>query len=1263
MTDTWSVTWTVLPNGFGDSGRARLSLVPTLRVFTSTGVLGDSPVAVWPTLIAGLRRLQLTSSTSSAPIEATVVSEPPRQELWNALFGLETAVDIEEPAPEPPMFASVATALHYRAVADSVRTLYAGVDEQGRMPRTDPALDVVRGLAQWSATPTGARVKALPASAQRALDALLEPTALTAQRLADAAALLRAEGQTAAAAALPLALVQQRLQWSGAQIGAPPKPSTLSGIKSVDQADFHQLTTLLRDHPVVAEALGLLVDVEIEPFDGARLLRVRSTGQSPIDGMTPVTHPWSSVICRPQQRRFVMAPDPDGTGEIRQGQLDLSANGRYEFTTADLYAATNQLQALSNVLDDPDAPDEVALPPQRNTGLVLAQVDRKVDSFDRAIDRAKTLSVPAGERVLFADDVTMGYRVDIASDARPFRSLMRRTVTYSIKQSGTRAPLTLPGRDEGLVEGMALAEQYDATGTPHLLLGEEIFGWDGGSLVAPAPGRRVAGEPGGPAVEDQPKQLIPGQRLSLDVAGEPGTLPRLRFGRVYRAQVRAVDLAGNSIAPDGGDPALASPGVPYLRLDPVLTPALAPTGPFTFGESRNRLVVRSNGDGVPVGAPCRRHLFPPKATQRLAETHGVFDAAFGPRATAADRARALAIAVNEQGSLTDPAVPDPADPARKVAQPGVRVVTNVGAPPAQSTLPLAADAQLRAGEYVAFDSDAPLTPYLADPAAAGAAVIGAPGRTEPAIALFGGARWPDARPGQLIARAGTAGATTIKLGADGRGLVEVTVPPAAELSVRVSSALRADRLDAFGVPAGKPRITAANGLNAALSPAEGVVLVHAVSKPLGPLTVDTASGLGRTKGSTVVPLDGALTCHGPSTVRVDLEARWDEIYDDTTSPTVRTEKRTATATPLTIAASTTKTPWKSTLAFGDTLRRDIELVPIGASRYREYFTPQQLEPRVGTGRKVIVPNAGRPPQLRIHSVFPTFRWTREDRPDGSYFSERHTAGVRVYLERPWLTTGVGEQLGVVTFVSAAAGTAAENTRTWDAVTRWAGDPLAGAVPSGAGALDATLVANPATPPRQVRLQEPGLGPEADNIRVTGVEVRFDAERRLWYADVDLKLFAQPNPFIRLALVRYQPESLVDCHVSRVVLTEPIPLPPGRKVHVLPTTDGVSLRVIVKGQRRPDCVYAAELSARVDGTDGAVVQDWRPPWPTRTILPPAGGGDDLADGKFVFGGLPTEHDLVIREELRGDYLHKDQLVPQTTWLEVIDGTRLTRMLGA
>ena len=55
----------------------------------------------------------------------------------------------------------------------------------------------------------------------------------------------------------------------------------------------------------------------------------------------------------------------------------------------------------------------------------------------------------------------------------------------------------------------------------------------------------------------------------------------------------------------------------------------------------------------------------------------------------------------------------------------------------------------------------------------------------------------------------------------------------------------------------------------------------------------------------------------------------------------------------------------------------------------------------------------------VHSVIPLFRWedgTEHDQPMARRRTRR--SGVRVYLERPWFTTGADEQIGVVLAVGA-----------------------------------------------------------------------------------------------------------------------------------------------------------------------------------------------------------------------------------------------------
>ena len=72
-------------------------------------------------------------------------------------------------------------------------------------------------------------------------------------------------------------------------------------------------------------------------------------------------------------------------------------------------------------------------------------------------------------------------------------------------------------------------------------------------------------------------------KMTTQFTAAPGSLPALRFGRRYRLRVRAVDLAGNSMAYDDPLAHLLSfltglprdpEGFAYLRYEPVAAPTV-----------------------------------------------------------------------------------------------------------------------------------------------------------------------------------------------------------------------------------------------------------------------------------------------------------------------------------------------------------------------------------------------------------------------------------------------------------------------------------------------------------------------------------------------------------------------------------------------------------------------------------------------------------------------------------------------------------------
>jgi hypothetical protein len=81
--------------------------------------------------------------------------------------------------------------------------------------------------------------------------------------------------------------------------------------------------------------------------------------------------------------------------------------------------------------------------------------------------------------------------------------------------------------------------------------------------------------------------------------------------------------------------------------------------------------------------------------------------------------------------------------------------------------------------------------------------------------------------------------------------------------------------------------------------------------------------------------------------------------------------------------------------------------------------------------------------------------------------------------------------------------------------------------------------------------------------VAGHEVHFDEERKLWYSDIVVDLGQSYYPFIRLALARYQPESIAGAHLSRIVLADFIQPAPDRTAAVM-RPEPSQIRVMVSG---------------------------------------------------------------------------------------------------
>lgn len=1182
---TTSVLWTLLPNGFDaeDAAFVKLSLVASPRIAESPNppLPADTMLAAWPAFVADLIRggLSAVQPSTKAVIPLTVTSAAPDAGLWATLIPLAKPSPSYGGTAATPIFVPAESPYAHAPAVDALAGFYtsaAAID--ARAAATHPIHAAIEGLQAWMAAPAGrARSPALAdaAAAVRSpqVQDLLAFDRLTTARIEEAAQILSAQGHTAAAAVTPLVPLLRRLKINGAATAAAQaaSPTGIAAIiPSPGNTDLHQILGMLLDHPTLALRLGLRIDLRMPAFSGDLLLRIGNADGAPLDGPIPIPQPWSAMHCDPQRLLFTMQAQPDAPGiPIVDGLLDLRAPN-CRVTDIDPAGAAQQLAtvaasaAMGNVIAD-------AMPPRRDTGLIVSQDDRRETSFKHALARNARFDSGtgpdeiAGAPVLYADDVTAGYRIDVSRDGSPFLSLMRRQVRYTIDDGATggKQPTVIEALDEGAVDPFVPVEQNDDAGTPHLFVADEVFGWYDYSLAARRPGFAAGGEaPGGSQIVVPDRKPFPDVPLTIDIGAEPGTLSRLRYGSSYRFRARTADIAGNTVDPRAADPAIASEPIVFRRREAIAPPALVPRQAFEPGESLNRLVVRSDGFGQPIGGTCERHVLPPKASFHLAERHGLFDEALGKEVPQAVRDRLLAIGKREAGTLLDPLVPGP--DGSPVPQPGLAVTTNVGAPPPQTVLPVPRGSALREGEYVVIDADEARLPYLADPASAGSAWASLPGTVAPLTLDWGAAPWPGERAHRLVLRAGSSATASSAVSAgssrDARPTLEVSLPPGSEAFVTLSSSLTNATLQLMDELPAEMRKPALAGQIPLLTPGQPLVLVHAVQKPLqdptlsfDPIDQGLTGAAGRSAHSTFIRLTGRLSAHGATSAKVALEAEWQETVDRGYGPVTLAQRRATVGAVEIQPGDSGSFAFDFRHVFGDAKRRRVTYRAAATSRFREYFTTTGEADRslVRTGQSALIDvvSTRRPPAPKLRSVLPIFRSTRNVA-NGVLVNVRETVGVRLWLDRPWFVTGEDERIGVSVATDQAFGAGiAQSAAERETVCRWGADPFESASLSGMPHFVPEMILNRKEVRHSADIPDNPEG--ALGHSMAGVEVQFDSSRGLWFADIEfdtaaLRLSEQRFPMLKLALTRFQPGTHQFAPSSSpLVTTDFIVLPPKR----------------------------------------------------------------------------------------------------------------------
>ncbi len=950
--------------------------------------------------------------------------------------------------------------------------------------------------------------------------------------------------------------------WHDANRNYPPRTEPVPPL-----IDFHQMVSSLGNYPLLLRLAGLVLDVVLPrapAIPGESTVRIEPVPFASRKKYTVDVTPRTKYLFAEEQFAAPPRSDPpliiSGMLRLRDLPEDVNPdteereqgnNRTYIPIQVDIDGAAikavnlvDTLNRLERGVTSQDTPTTTSLPSLQSAGIALVQAGHAkamVESFRRSAEMNS--EVEQGSTPTFdQEDLIRGFRVDVWDEVpRKWRSLCERVGKYTFwfrdpdDDSQDRVAKELDSdipdarTDEGFVsEGVTQA----ADGSSDLYLPESLFRWAGWSLVAPRPGRVIQSndEPGEPQ-----GQLDSAHRsgLEVDLAARPGSLPRLRFGRHYRVRVRVVDLAGNSVTPDQADSfvnqqpltreivSVLTVKMPYLRFEPLSYPVVIPREEprKNLGESPEYLVIRSNFDrsaaeysqnprldAFGFTAFTERHIAPAQASQLLAETHGMFDSW-----PVVDQGAHALIAAHEDSY----------------------------------------------GEVIPEEEAG--MPYLPDPLVREAGLVGLPEAGVPTENLklvpFDGA-WPDLKPFRLRLEEGN-GAPNWDTG---NRVLTVFLDKAEVCRIRLRSSFGRDRdslrmmglwpwMQDVGTVAEAEALAGAYWL---LTPYRELTLVHAVQQPLQRPVGQQFQASKAAIGQTYATLAGQISIHGKSTGTVDVMAEWTDQVDNVLEVSPRATSGAAEVAHLIVEPEQKQLDLVARAVrhqFPDTKYRRVSYTAVATTRFQEYFPDGNMEfTQAAVPAEVDVLNSAPPDEPQVLYVVPAFQWNTES-VDGTVTSQRTAGWLRVYLDRPWYSSGDGELLGVVLARDAVE----EGHRPY--VSQWGKDPIWES--NEPGALSKERFVNTSSVGEALSVYELATL----RVDVAGHEVKYDKQRRLWYADIQIrKVTVERNsvresdqdsyfPFVRLALARYQPKSIANAHLSRIVLVDFVQLANDRTASV------------------------------------------------------------------------------------------------------------------
>ncbi|MDD8020540.1 MAG: hypothetical protein PHU81_05050 [Acidobacteriota bacterium] len=1200
-----TIMWTVCPNGIKD-GKLQFSAAVSIRLEDESS--GRTPrlslfpdIMNWPETVRALNfQIIYDNQKGRKPLGVRRVSADPEQELWQAIFKLESPVFSYKMAD---LSNNLVVSFPVKNVMTFVASEYMNVVAES--PEEPPPIEKVfhtDGLAQIRLKP----ITDVRFAKTVELKATQPAMAQTVRK--------EAEGQKVKAVQVS-PIPQPPKDFYLLREFYKPKNKVIQDLKTKKpivqrvpitqpQLDFHQALAFLTSYPTLMRMLGLTIDFELEipaDFPTSGWIKLIPGGRSDETPRTAYNYDLSRKVFEAANKK---------PAEVINGFLNLADEELYDLVQLDVDSIALKTAELA---DTAETKEKAELPALRSSGLGVIRNDQ-AKNIAEVLVKAKELNddlVRKKEITLYAEDLVQGYRIDVWDEkSRKWHSLCQRKGTYRF----VRIDKEITIDDEGFISP-AFTQSADES-SDDIFAHESLFHWDGWSLVVPRPGKTIDPNDEPKAIENQ---ALTDFKLETKFKPVPGSLPKLRYGVGYRLRARTVDLAGNSQPLENPDssqtiPAPSKEAFTFSRFDPVASPVIIPREEPKTGETVDHVVIKSFNESLekdtePTSQVSDRHLAPPKISQFDSELHGMFDNDSGLRPEVYSL-----ICQRDPGKFNE----------------------------------------LEPGDQIEL-------PYFPDPWATGACVRGLPyGASDPMMIEFNG-DWPDFRPFRLRLEEGSQFArwddssrvltvylkkgesVTLRissyfpqrfLGIQGlyrwlekpeRVLPQKVLKPPRGLpegQIKTLKTLQVPRIDLTRI-----NTISAQGRNWLMTPFREITLIHATVQPIG-RPINKSLEAQKSYGQTSAVLYGEYEIHGHSTSKVELMADWQEPVDYLSDPgprvidgkahvlafTITPQMKSISFTPkleqkrIQNSDNQQQVPKQMTATFearpklpvyrhefGDTKFRRVNYSLMATTRYQEQFPSNELPEETGYTRtsdpvEVKVLNSAPPAMPKILYVIPSFKWERGKR--GTQITSVRKNALRVYIERPWYSSGEGELLAVILppglqvtpkkrqpeMVTGVVRTQAKTTSQTQIqaqarpqiqkkivspvasisipsvaekykpyVTMWGADPI---WKSGATAPPEYPLTNAFPSAVEIMGDLPLLEmPEEKKFIAVGHEVAYDEERGLWYCDLELDSGQAYFPFIRLALARFQPDSVPGAHLSKVAVTNFAQILPERNLVV------------------------------------------------------------------------------------------------------------------